>query len=560
MKSHRLLLSTLVLSSGSAPFVLAQQAPEAIPDENIPIRYVRPMRNTVSVGVKLAGSGANVKFQKLGSIARLLNTANVNQVGTAVYDNGLIIADSKGPINSSGQFEDAEGNPYVLVRKLKKNADGNYNYDGQPTYESIEFDKNQPLLVKDGRIYKVVQDPKYQRGADGKLPTRPTLDTEGKPVYLNDRGERVLPDSNGNYPAGAIQQMTKEYRPVVVNGEVQYELLPVGDDLTFHADRSRYWQIEKAEQFFRDANGKIQGVHMDRFSSVSQDATREGSGGSSVGVELGFEHVIRRQSLRFEWGFKGAVSFSTLNAKDNGSVTATLVRSRQTYLLADPSMPLNYKEGATDAEKAADPTTGYNFTSSFRKRKALASNYPDDVYNPLGDYTQPKSEYTVPLLGTPVQNPDGSWAVNTIEGDVQVRGDWQVKGATVNFRFGPSARFYFSPRFSISGSVGISAAYYSTRYNITETFTIPGLDKDVTFTTDQAGPNGQNRLDNTKKGAKIGPAGEVNVEWWLTPSTGFYVGGSFEDPGSYTQRIGDHEAKVDLGSGAGIRFGISTRF
>jgi hypothetical protein len=63
--------------------------------ENVPIEYYRPLRNSVSVGVRMIGGNSTVKFRNLGSIPnRGLGGAN-SALGRA-YDNGRWSAEPTG--------------------------------------------------------------------------------------------------------------------------------------------------------------------------------------------------------------------------------------------------------------------------------------------------------------------------------------------------------------------------------------------------------------------------------------------------------------------------------
>ncbi|WP_404420730.1 hypothetical protein [Nibricoccus sp. IMCC34717] len=567
MKSHRLLLSTLVLSSGSGISLLAQEAKADAPvsDKDVPIRYIRPMRNTVSVGVRLTNSGGNVKFGNLGTIPRAGYDpkANVNTVGAGrVYDNGAVLADA---------LSNLEKNPYVLNTAIPKlDSNGKLQYvkiagvkvttgtNGQEQREvvlptgtqtgidvslildtSTQVAANGDLPTADGRIYRQVRYVVYQRDDQGVLKSIqvPKLDASGNPV--TEGGNPVTVPFTVGLPV-----LNSE-------GNITTELLTLGDYLQYQEAATRFWKIQNADQLLKDSQGRMIGIGLDQFGARTDGASFESKTGKSTGVEVSFEHLIRRESLRFEWGFKGTFGVSTINTKKAGTVAASLVRARDTFLFANPITAFDAK---------------YDFTNGQRQYTYLPKIHPENSEGP-------EVETTVPLTTLPLKGENGEYTHYTYTaGAAQVNGEWQVKGASVNFRFGPSARFYFSPRFSVSGMVGVTANYYSTRYNIRESMTvpavkdadgkilIPAIDVPAFDTSQLTAPNGQDLFDNTKKGVAFGPAAELNVEWWLTPSTGFYVGASYDKPSTYTQRIGSHFAKVDLGSGTAFRFGINTRF
>jgi hypothetical protein len=567
MKSHRLLLSTLVLSSGSGISLLAQEAKSDAPisDKNVPIRYIRPMRNTISVGVRLTSGGGNVKFGDLGTIPRggYDPAGNINTLGLSrAYDNGAVLADG---------LSNLERKPYIVNNAIpKRDANGNLqftkitgvkvttNSSGQEVREVVlptgtqtgidvglildtatTVEANGNLPTANGRIQNQVRFVVYERDSSGNLKTInvPKLDASGNQVT-----------ENGN---PATVSFTVALPALNNDGSLQTELLTVGDYVQYQEALTRLWRIQSADQILRDSQNRMIGVGMDQFGARTDGASLESQTGRSTGVEVSFEHLIRRESLRFEWGFKGTIGVSTINTKRSGDISASLVRARDSFLFASPITGF-------DSE--------YNFTTGQRQYKYLPKLHPENA-------SGPEFETSVPLNVLPLKGENGEYTQYTYTpGAATVNGEWQVKGASINFRFGPSARFYFSPRFSVSGMIGVTANYYSTRYNIRESMTVPAvLDAEgkvlipaievPSFDTSLlTAPNGQDAFDNTKKGVTFGPAGELNVEWWLTPSTGFYVGASYDKPSIYTQRIGSHFAKVDLGSGTSFRFGINTRF
>ncbi len=53
---------------------------------------------------------------------------------------------------------------------------------------------------------------------------------------------------------------------------------------------------------------------------------------------------------------------------------------------------------------------------------------------------------------------------------------------------------------------------------------------------------------------------DVNVDWVATERTGLFAGVTMQQLGSYEQEVGGRTAKIDFGSAAGIRGGLSYKF
>jgi hypothetical protein len=136
------------------------------------------------------------------------------------------------------------------------------------------------------------------------------------------------------------------------------------------------------------------------------------------------------------------------------------------------------------------------------------------------------------------------------DGAVLVNGTWQVKGAYFHVNLGPTLRYRFSERWAISGSLGVSMCFVGTVFKVDEQF----YDSDNNYILSAKEENSTHKF-------VPGYYGSVNMEYWVSERTGFYVGADYQKLGNYSQiPLSGRTAKIDLGTASGWRVGIMTRF
>jgi len=102
----------------------------------------------------------------------------------------------------------------------------------------------------------------------------------------------------------------------------------------------------------------------------------------------------------------------------------------------------------------------------------------------------------------------------------------------------------------VSLGAGVAGAYIGTSYHADEIIVLPNVSRAVGFVGEKSSGK-----------ALAGYYAEANLEWWLTENTGFYAGvTSTGFSGDYNQTLGSRTARINLSSGSGFQFGISTRF
>lgn len=280
----------------------------------------------------------------------------------------------------------------------------------------------------------------------------------------------------------------------------------------------------------RDWNGKYDaqvGVHpgyvaFNSYSAISEGASLSKEQGMTGGLELTFSRDLGRIGRRMHWGLATGVTLNGINSKSSGTIAATLRTQTDYYKVhntTDPDMPYGTP----------------SFTFLFDGEGNLVS---DSGY-----------ETTVQLGNTP----DGTLSsVSDLAGGAQVRGNWQVKGAYLLVKVGPSLRTQLTERFSLTASAGFAAAYAGTRYTAFEAFTVPSMG-DLELKVDDP-------VGSTKTKLLTGYYAELTLDFAANDRTGLFGGMVAQQLDSYNQRLSGRTAKVDLGNAVGVRGGVSIRF
>lgn len=315
-------------------------------------------------------------------------------------------------------------------------------------------------------------------------------------------------DANGNQ----VPLTNGRYQVKNTDGKVVQDLIGYQVGLT------RNWNGKYKEQV---------GVHpgyigFSSYSVISEGASLAKEQGATGGLELTASRDFGRIGRRLHWGIAGGVTLNGINSKTSDTIAATLRTHTDYYKVvntADPSMPY------------ATPS----FTFLF-----------DADGNPVSDSGY---ETTVQLVNTP----DAALsAVNDIEGGAQVRGTWQIKGAYLMMKVGPSLRAQLSDRFSLTASAGFAGAYAGTRYTSFEAFTVTSMSNLELKSEDPVG--------STKTRFLSGYYADLTLDFAANDRTGLFGGLTAQQFDDYSQTLSGRTAKIDLGQAVGIRGGVSIRF
>jgi len=150
-------------------------------------------------------------------------------------------------------------------------------------------------------------------------------------------------------------------------------------------------------------------------------------------------------------------------------------------------------------------------------------------------------------------------------GTGEIKDHYNLRGAYMTFRVGPTVVVPLFKHFSASFSAGGVLVYAGTNYSVTEIF---------------EPDSGDFMADNVSDGASAFLPGfyfDANIQWDITTYSGLYLGAVYQSSGSYTQTIessststdpdsavqqnlSKYTTRVDLASLQGFRAGFMLKF
>ena len=137
--------------------------------------------------------------------------------------------------------------------------------------------------------------------------------------------------------------------------------------------------------------------------------------------------------------------------------------------------------------------------------------------------------------------------------DTTIVDHWKLHGAYFTIRAGPSIIYSFNDHLKLSVSAGPAIIYAGSYYDVTQVMTPPTGDPIV--------------IDIFDRTQKLVPAyyADVTVQYDVTERTGFYLGGVYQNGGSYLQTAGSqfdgtYVTRVDFSDQNGLRTGLTFKF
>jgi hypothetical protein len=264
-------------------------------------------------------------------------------------------------------------------------------------------------------------------------------------------------------------------------------------------------------------------IAFNAYSASSLGAGMRAKSTSAAGWELQMGHRFGKIARKIDFSLVAGFSFTPMNAKTTGTVPAQLDILTDVYSLNGQTPP--------DA-----PYTGPQFES-----RGVVDANGNPVLGSDGSQQTQSVEITTLLGNLPTRT-------NTT-GTTAVRGHWQIKGATYNFRVGPQLQIPISERFRLSLSVGAAVIYVGSRYVVDEILTVDDTTAPI-------------ETIEEKDHSVLLPAyyADADAEYWLTERAGFFLGANYQKSGSFDQTLNDRTAKIDLSTTYGVQSGITLRF
>jgi hypothetical protein len=284
---------------------------------------------------------------------------------------------------------------------------------------------------------------------------------------------------------------------------------PIPDD-----GKTNTWAFDSTDQIAADGTG----IYMTAFSTSSDGSVVRADASYNPGFDI--ELSKRLGGKKLKWGVQAGIGLSDINAKTRGDITASLRSLTDFYSLLG----------------AAAPAAPYN----------APQTRTDTVTNPDGSSSTVETDVSVLLSDLPTERVD-----ETFVSGAEINGFWQVKGAYFSARLGSWLEMAINDRFTIRASGGVSGKVIGAFLRFDERFILP----------DETGELTASDQTNTDSWAMVGGYAALEGHYWLTERSGFFAGATFEAvSGDVELRAGDRLAKMNVESGAGIRFGFTTRF
>jgi hypothetical protein len=274
-----------------------------------------------------------------------------------------------------------------------------------------------------------------------------------------------------------------------------------------------------------------------------------------------------------EWGVSAGLKLVDINAKAAATIQANLLQTKDVYRLVDTGLNTALYASLLSAGNTisvVQPTgdAGYLPVLGLNGQQVVQYGGPTAPVTTL-------TEGVDQSLGTPLDTKPADiihyglpGTKEQIQGVVDIHGYWQLKGAYYQAQFGPTFRYRFNDRWAVSGSAGFALGWIGTTFSANEQFDsaadVYNLSHTVNTPIDGNTSNPkpyQSAEKNTTHKFLPGYYIEFNAEYWVTERTGFYFGVSQQAMRGYNQNpLSGRTAKVDMGSSAGWRIGIVTRF
>lgn len=292
--------------------------------------------------------------------------------------------------------------------------------------------------------------------------------------------------------------------------------------------RTNTWRMGFASQVVdEDNDGLGDAIAFHRYSSESRGAYVDAESSTIPGIDLDYSYTLGKfggrlhnNSPRLTWGGQLGLTIASINAKDDAKIFTTLFTDEDRYSLDGATAP-------TGAYTAPSTTT---VTST------------DSNGNPVTN----TSDTTILLANRPY------FRTRTEEADAApIQGFWQVRGGALTARTGVWLRYRPWEHVGIRAGAGVSGTFLGVTMRYDERMDFEEVLFHLRY-RNQTAP---------EKYTYFGAYGTIDAEWWLTNTTGFFLGATYEQVSKDIKiPLDGRTADIRLGSGTGIRFGITKLF
>lgn len=263
-------------------------------------------------------------------------------------------------------------------------------------------------------------------------------------------------------------------------------------------------------------------------AEVTDTTTHEKAGDANAGVELILDRDMGKLGKHFKWSLTAGFSIADIHSSIYAPVATMLTTLTDTYDLFGQVPP---------------PAP---FTSPFTGSQTVYNSIGLPVSG-SGSATQSQSITQEILLGNvPLSRTE-------IPTNITTTNRYFIEGAYYTLRMGPTLMMPFGSHFNLNVSAGPAIIYAGSVMNVLE---------DLNIATGEDFTNLY-----TKQNSKILPGYyvDVNLQYQLTETAGFYMGGVYQGAGSYRQTVASglgtsYSSRIDFGSQEGLKGGMTVRF
>jgi hypothetical protein len=343
------------------------------------------------------------------------------------------------------------------------------------------------------------------------------------PVTPGDASTVQVPNISRTYIDGTVEPDT---RTVSINAGLGGEqLVPIAPD-----GRTNSWTYDNQSQLLNNGN-----ITFHTYSSEITDTSNHNVNGEpNAGLELILDHDMGKIGKKWKWSITAGFSIADIHSSSYASVPTTITTLTDTYDLfgqVPPAAPYTSPNTITQDVFSASGTVESGSTTT----------------------TASQSVTQQILLGNAPLN---RTQTNTF---TDTTNRYFTEGAYYTLRVGPMLTIPMGSHLKLNLSAGPDLIYLGSQLNILE---------DLTIAT---GEDFQQLYQ--KQNTKILPGyfADVDLQYQLTDTAGFYVGAIYEGAGSFSQSVPSgtdpntgkglsYSSKLDFGNQEGFKGGMTVRF
>lgn len=328
-----------------------------------------------------------------------------------------------------------------------------------------------------------------------------------------------VPDQTQTYHDGFVGSDTRTLTVDNGNGTSTSILAPSDG-------KTNNWSYDSSNQY-------VDGLMLfNVYSATTPNLTGYGNKGRpNDGMEISVAHDMADLTKHLSWKFFMGLSLNDIQAASSAVVKANVTTTTDVYdLFGQTPIP---------------PGT----TSPNAQNINVVDSNGNQVLDPTTGQPVQQSVETTVLIG----NEPLARNTTTVADFGSVEDSWKVHGGYMTFRAGPQLVYAFGDHLKLSVSVGPALIYAGSMYEISEKFT-PATGDPIT----------DNLVDVAQKLVPAAYA-DATLSYDVTDRAGFYLGGVFQDGGSYTQtandtNFGTYSTKIDFSDQRGVRGGLTFKF